>query len=64
MTTRRQAELALDLQFGGGLTLGGWLIRERRTGASYAAMAADLSTRIGMPVSAEAVRRWCHQEAE
>jgi hypothetical protein len=55
---RKALEVAFELRNGGEQTMSDWLWTQRQRGASYRAIADTLSTKVGVPVSHEAVRQW------
>jgi transposase len=43
---------------GGSQSMDDWLWKQRMAGASYRTIADALSSKVGIPVSHEAVRQW------
>ena len=55
---RKALEVAFELVNGGEQSLNDWLWLNRSAGASYRTIADDLSQKVGIPVSHEAIRQW------
>lgn len=51
-------QVAFELMNGGEQTLDDWLWKQRTDGASFRTIADLLTSKVGIPVSHEAVRQW------
>lgn len=55
---RKAMQVAFELMNGGEQTLDDWLWKQRTDGASFRTIADLLTSKVGIPVSHEAVRQW------
>jgi hypothetical protein len=55
---RKAVETTFELLNGGQQTLADWLWQQRTDGASFRTIADRLTSKVGFPVSHEAVRQW------
>jgi hypothetical protein len=55
---RKAVETTFELLNGGQQTLADWLWTQRQDGASFRTIADRLTSKVGFPVSHEAVRQW------
>ncbi len=55
---RKALAVTFELVNGGEQTMEDWLWTRRKQGASFRTIADDLSSKVGVPVSHEAVRQW------
>jgi hypothetical protein len=59
---KRALAVTFELMNGGQQTLDDWLWTQRKSGASFRAIADTLTQKVGIPVSHESVRQWMKAE--